>query len=48
MIRAACTIAESSPARTHSARNTEFSTARAAGLSPNDTFETPSIVCTSG
>ena len=48
MIRAACTIAESRPARTHSARKTEFSTARAAGLRPNDTFDTPSVVCTAG
>ncbi len=48
MIRAACTMAESSPALTHSARKTEFSTARAAGLRPNETFDTPSVVCTSG
>ena len=48
MIREACTIAESRPARTHSARNTEFSTARAAGFSPKDTFETPRVVWTSG
>ena len=48
MIRDACTIAESSPARTHSARNTEFSTARAAGFRPNETLDTPSVVCTSG
>ena len=43
-----CTIAELSPASTHSLRNTELSTTRAAGLSPKLTFETPSVVCTSG
>ncbi|CPU60606.1 Uncharacterised protein [Mycobacteroides abscessus] len=43
-IFAACTIAESSPASTASWRKTELSTVRAAGLSPNDTFETPSVV----
>ena len=32
----------------HSARKTEFSTARAAGFRPNDTLEMPSVVCTSG
>ena len=48
MIREACTIAESSPACTHSARNTELSTARAAGFRPKETLETPSVVCTSG
>ena len=42
------TIAESRPALTHSCRNTELSTTRAAGLSPNEMFETPSVVCTSG
>ena len=44
----ACTMAESSPASTHSWRNTELSTWRAAGLSPNDTFDTPSVVYTPG
>ena len=43
MIRAACTMAASSPASTHSCRNTELSTWRAAGLRPNDTFDTPSV-----
>ena len=47
-IFAADTIAVSSPAFTHSCRNTEFSTCRAAALSPNDTFEMPSVVCTPG
>ena len=32
----------------HSARKTEFSTWRAAGLRPNETLETPRVVCTSG
>ncbi len=41
-------MAESSPASAHSARNTELSTWRAAGLSPNEMFESPSVVCTSG
>jgi hypothetical protein len=45
-IFAADTIAVSSPAFTHSCRNTEFSTCRAAALRPNDTFEMPSVVCT--
>ena len=44
MIRAGGTIAESSPAWTHSCRNTEFSTCRAAGFRPKDTLETPSVV----
>ncbi len=44
----ACTMAESSPASTHSWRNTELSTWRAAGLRPNDTFESPRIVDTPG
>ena len=44
----AFTIAASSPASTASARNAEFSTRRAAGFSPNDTFETPRIVCVPG
>ncbi len=44
----ACTIAVSSPACTHSCRNTEFSTCRAAGFSPNDTFEMPRVKCTRG
>ena len=33
---------------THSCRNTEFSTCRAAGLRPNEMFERPRVVCTSG
>ena len=44
----ACTIAASSPAFAHSARNTEFSTVRATGFSPNEMFERPKIVWTSG
>ena len=44
----ACTMAESSPASTHSCRKTEFSTWRAAGLRPNETFESPRIVDTPG
>ena len=40
----ALTIAASRPASTASCRNTEFSTTRAAGLSPNEMFETPRIV----
>src|ERR1019366_5104773 len=43
-ILAACTMAESSPALTHSCRNSEFRTTRTAGLRPNDTFETPRVV----
>ena len=43
-IRAAGTIAESSPASTHSCRNTEFSTTRAAGFRPKETLETPRVV----
>ena len=42
-IFAADTIAVSSPAFTHSCRNTEFSTCGAA-FTPNDTFEMPSVV----
>ena len=41
-------MAESSPASAHSARNTELSTWRAAGLNPNEMFESPNVVCTSG
>ena len=48
MIFAACTMAESSPACTHSWRNTEFNTWRAAGLRPKETLETPSVVYTPG
>ena len=48
MILYACTIAESSPALTHSSRNTEFSTMRAAGLRPKEMFDRPSVVCTPG
>ena len=44
----ACTIAESSPALMHSARNTELSTCRAAGFRPKETLDRPSVVCTSG
>ena len=44
MMRAACTIAASSPASRHSCRNTLLSTWRAAGLSPNDTFDRPRMV----
>ncbi len=44
----ACTIAESSPASWHSCRNTELSTWRAAGFRPNEMFDSPSVVCTSG
>ena len=44
----ACTIAESSPACTHSCRNTEFSTWRAAGLRPKDTLDSPRMVDTPG
>ncbi len=47
-IFAACTIAESSPALTHSSRKTEFSTVRAAGLRPKEMLDSPSVVCTSG
>ncbi len=32
----------------HSFRNTELSTTRAAGLSPNEMLDKPSVVCTSG
>ena len=44
----ACTIAESRPASWHSCRNTELSTWRAAGFRPNEMFDRPSVVCTSG
>ncbi len=44
----ACTMAESRPASTHSCRNTELSTCRAAGLRPKDTFDNPRIVDTPG
>ena len=37
----AWTIAESRPASTHSCRNTEFSTCRAAGFRPKETFGQP-------
>ncbi|MQY11595.1 hypothetical protein SRB5_17140 [Streptomyces sp. RB5] len=47
-IFAACTIAESRPAFTHSSRNTEFSTMRAAGFRPKEMFDRPRVVCTSG
>src|SRR3712207_7651950 len=42
------TMARSSPASTQWWRKTEFSTARAAGETPNETFETPSEVLTPG
>ncbi len=42
------TIARSSPASTQWCRKTELSTARAPGDTPNDTFDTPSDVCTPG
>ena len=42
------TIARSSPASTQWCRKTEFSTARARGETPNETFETPSDVLTCG
>ena len=41
-------MAESSPASAHSARKTELITWRAAGLRPNEMFERPSVVWTSG
>ena len=44
----ACTIAVSRPACTHSCRNTELSTWRAAGFSPNEMLEIPRVKCTSG
>ena len=37
-----------SPACTHSCRNTELSTCRAAGLRPNETFEMPRVVAPPG
>ena len=48
VISAALTIAMSSPASTQWCSITELSTWRAAGLSPNDTFDTPSDVRTPG
>ena len=42
------TIAESKPTFTASARKTEFKTILAAGFNPNETLETPSVVCTFG
>ncbi len=44
----ACTIAASSPAPTHSARNTELSTTRAAGFRPKEILDSPRMVRTSG
>ena len=44
MIFEAWTMAESSPASTHSCRNTELRTWRAAGFRPNDTLDRPSTV----
>ncbi|SFY48131.1 hypothetical protein STEPF1_01355 [Streptomyces sp. F-1] len=44
----ACTIAESSPAFTHSSRKTLLSRIRAAGFSPKEMFDSPSVVCTAG
>ena len=41
-------MAESSPASTHSCRNTELSTWRAAGLRPKDTLDSPRMVETPG
>ena len=41
-------MAASSPACTHSCRNTELSTWRAAGDRPNETFDRPSTVWTPG
>ena len=43
-MRAAWTMAASSPAATHSWRYTEFKATRAAGESPNETLERPSTV----
>ena len=48
MIFDGCTIAESSPIFTASARKTEFKTMRAAGFKPKETFDTPRVVWTSG
>ena len=48
MMRAACTIAASSPASRHSCRNTLLSTWRIAGFSPKLTFERPRIVDDAG
>jgi len=47
-MRLGCTIALVSPAATHSSRNTELRTMRAAGLSPKLTLDTPRVVCTCG
>ena len=44
----ACTMAESNPACTHSCRNTEFNTCRAAGDNPKEMFDSPKVVCTCG
>ena len=41
-------MAESRPASTHSWRNTELRTWRAAGLRPNETLESPRMVETPG
>ena len=41
-------MAESRPAATHSLRKTELSTWRAAGFSPKEIFDRPSVVCTRG
>ena len=48
MMRAACTMAASSPASRHSWRNTLFSTCRADGLKPKLMFDSPSTVQTPG
>ena len=48
VMRAACTMAESSPAWAHSWRNTELRTWRAAGLRPKEMFDSPSVVWTPG
>ncbi len=48
MIFDACTIAESRPTLRHSSRNTELSTALAAGFTPKLMFDRPSVVWTSG
>ena len=47
-ILAASTIADVRPACVASCRKTELSTDRAAGFSPNDTFETPRVVLMPG
>ena len=48
MMCAGLTIAASRPACTQWCRNTELSTARASGVRPKLTFETPRIVETPG